>query len=219
MTKLLAAALAALVTAFAAVAHAESLKVAISQRGFWDSSFVEFAEAAGFFKKRARGRAVLHRRRRRDLDHGAVGQRRCRAVERPARRDRRLREGRAGAGDLGADDRGRRALWYVRAESGMKSLKDAAGKTIAFSSPGSSSNLILLALLRQAQVDAKPLAAGGAPATLTQVMTGQIDVGWAAAPFGLQNILDGKITVIARTATCRSSPTRPSASTSPTPSR
>ena len=30
-------------------------------------------------------------------------------------------------------------------------------------------------------------------------MTGQIDVGWAAAPFGLQNILEGKITVIART--------------------
>ena len=30
-------------------------------------------------------------------------------------------------------------------------------------------------------------------------MTGQIDVGWAAAPFGLQNVLDGKITVIART--------------------
>ena len=30
-------------------------------------------------------------------------------------------------------------------------------------------------------------------------MTGQIDVGWAAAPFGLQNILDGKIVVIART--------------------
>ena len=32
-------------------AHAEPLKVAISQRGFWDSSFVEFAEAAGFFKE------------------------------------------------------------------------------------------------------------------------------------------------------------------------
>jgi len=31
------------------------------------------------------------------------------------------------------------------------------------------------------------------------VMTGQIDVGWAAAPFGLQNVIDGQITVIART--------------------
>jgi NitT/TauT family transport system substrate-binding protein len=95
-----------------------------------------------------------------------------------------------GAGEL---------YWYVRSESSIRSLKDTAGKTVAFSSPGSSSNLILLALLKQAQVNAKTVATGGAPATLTQVMTGQIDVGWAAAPFGLQNILDGKITVIART--------------------
>jgi NitT/TauT family transport system substrate-binding protein len=95
-----------------------------------------------------------------------------------------------GAGEL---------YWYARAESGIKSLKDAAGKTVAFSSPGSSSNLILLGLLRQAQVNAKTLAAGGAPATLTQVMTGQIDVGWAAAPFGLQNVIDGKTVIIART--------------------
>ena len=95
-----------------------------------------------------------------------------------------------GAGEL---------YWYARAESGIRSLKDAAGKTVAFSSPGSSSNLILLGAAAPGQVDAKTLAAGGAPATLTQVMTGQIDVGWAAAPFGLQNVLDGKITVIART--------------------
>ena len=30
-------------------------------------------------------------------------------------------------------------------------------------------------------------------------MTGQIDVGWAAAPFGLPNVIDGQIVVIART--------------------
>src|SRR6516165_539790 len=32
-------------------AQAETLKVAISQKGFWDSSFVEFGEMAGFFKE------------------------------------------------------------------------------------------------------------------------------------------------------------------------
>ena len=35
-------------------------------------------------------------------------------------------------------------FWWVKADSPIKSLKDADGKTIAFSSPGSSSNLILL---------------------------------------------------------------------------
>ena len=69
------------------------------------------------------------------------------------------------------------------------------GKTIAFSSPGSSSNLILLSLLRQASSKAKPVATGGLPGTRTQVMTGQIDIGWAVPPFGLQDLADGKIRI------------------------
>ena len=56
MTRVLAAlgvAILAAISSFAQAefARAEPLKVAISQRGFWDSSFVEFAEAAGFFKE------------------------------------------------------------------------------------------------------------------------------------------------------------------------
>lgn len=33
------------------MAQTESLKVAVSQRFFWDSSFVDFAERNGFFKE------------------------------------------------------------------------------------------------------------------------------------------------------------------------
>ena len=47
MARFLAALCVAFVTLLSPSAHAETLKVAISQRGFWDSSFVEFAEAAG----------------------------------------------------------------------------------------------------------------------------------------------------------------------------
>src|SRR5882762_10923951 len=49
MRKAFIAAVAAIIVA--TTVHAEPLRVAISQRGFWDSSFVEFAEAAGFFKE------------------------------------------------------------------------------------------------------------------------------------------------------------------------
>src|SRR5438445_12736390 len=49
MSRILAAFAAAIT--LVSLAQAEPLKVAISQRGFWDSSFVEFAEAAGFFKE------------------------------------------------------------------------------------------------------------------------------------------------------------------------
>ncbi len=192
----------AVVAAIVAVTtvQAEPLKVAISQRGFWDSSFVEFAEAAGFFKEAGLevepfytdGGAstlttVLSGSADVGLSNGLLGVIGAYVKGAPVRV---ISAQMTGAGEL---------YWYARAESGIKSLKDAAGKTIAFSSPGSSSNLILLGLLRQAQVNAKTLAAGGAPATLTQVMTGQIDVGWAAAPFGLQNVIDGKAVIIART--------------------
>src|SRR6185295_5557401 len=80
----------------------------------------------------------------------------------------------------------------------IKSLKDADGKTIAFSSPGSSSNLILLTLLKQTGSKAKPTPTGGVPGTYTQTMTGQIDIGWSVVPFALKDIQDGKIRIVAR---------------------
>jgi NitT/TauT family transport system substrate-binding protein len=89
--------------------------------------------------------------------------------------------------------------WFVRTESKIRSLKDATEKnTIAFSSPGSSSNLVLLELLRQAGSKARPTATGGLPGTFTSVMTGQIDIGWAAPPFALRELNEKKIVVVAR---------------------
>jgi NitT/TauT family transport system substrate-binding protein len=89
-------------------------------------------------------------------------------------------------------------FWYAKADSKIRSLKDADGKTIAFSSPGSSTNLVLLELLRQSKSKAKPTATGGLPGTLTQVMTGQIDIGWAVPPFALRELQDKKIVIVVR---------------------
>src|SRR5215470_13207252 len=89
-------------------------------------------------------------------------------------------------------------FWYVVANSPIRSLKDAAGKTISYSQNGSSSHAALLALLDQYGVEAKPVATGGHPATLTMTMTGQIDIGRGAAPFGLDLVDKGEIRIIAR---------------------
>jgi NitT/TauT family transport system substrate-binding protein len=100
---------------------------------------------------------------------------------------------------IGAEMTGAHELfWWVKADSPIKSLKDADGKTIAFSSPGSSSNLILLTLLKQAGSKAKPVPTGGVPGTYTQTMTGQIDIGWSVVPFALKDVNDGKIRIVAR---------------------
>jgi NitT/TauT family transport system substrate-binding protein len=95
-----------------------------------------------------------------------------------------------GTGDL---------FWYVRSDSKIQSLKDATPETtIAYSTSGSSSNNIVVAFISELGAKAKPTATGGPPGTLTAVMSGQIDIGWAAPPFGLQEIKEGKIRIVAR---------------------
>ena len=42
------------------------------------------------------------------------------------------------------------------------------------------------------------MATGNPSSTLTAVMTDQVDVGWAAPPFGLKEIEEGKIRIVAK---------------------
>jgi len=93
---------------------------------------------------------------------------------------------------------GSQLFWYVPAGSPIRSLKDTAGKTVAYSTNGSSTHTAVLALQKSSGVKFKPTATGAAPATLTQVMSGQIDVGWAGAPFGVDLVEAGKTRVIAK---------------------
>src|SRR4030095_16344243 len=87
--------------------------------------------------------------------------------------------------------------WYVKADSPIKTLKDTDGKTIAYSTNGSSTHGIVTAFIKQYDLKAKPTATGARCPTLTQVMSGQIDVGWSAPPFGLKQLDEGAIRIIA----------------------
>jgi len=99
------------------------------------------------------------------------------------------------AGFTGTND----LYWYVRADAPVKSLKDLTEtNTIAYSTSGSTSNNIVLGFVKVLGVKAKPTATGGPPATLTMVMSKQVDVGWGAPPLGVQEAQEGKIRIIAR---------------------
>ncbi len=196
-----------LVAAFAVLAATtvtayaqEKLKVAIPQRGFWDSTWVEFGQAAGFFKEEGLEVEIFW------TDGGAQ----TLTAAASGSVDLALSNGTLGVIGayfknapvkiVSAQMTGAHELyWWVRADSPYKTLKDVPeGKTVGFSSPGSSTNLVLLSLLRQAGSKARPLATGGAPATYTQVMTGQVDVGWSVVPRGLPEVDKGTIRIIAR---------------------
>jgi NitT/TauT family transport system substrate-binding protein len=98
------------------------------------------------------------------------------------------------AGVTGASD----LYWYVPANSPIQSFRDIAGKTVAYSTNGASTHITLLELLKHYDVRARPIAAGASGVTLTQTMSGQIDVGWASPPIGLDALHEGKIRLIAR---------------------
>ena len=202
MHRSIMAALALLIAAVSTSLAAEKLKVAVPQKGFWDSSWVEFGEAAGFFKQAGLEIEVFYTEGGAQtiatvvsgsvdiaMSNGILGAIRAYAKGGDATPYRVISAEMTGANEL---------FWWVKADSPIKSLKDADGKTIAFSSPGSSSNLILLTLLRQAGSKAKPTPTGGVPGTFTQTMTGQIDIGWSVVPFALKDVNDGRIRSVAR---------------------
>jgi ABC-type nitrate/sulfonate/bicarbonate transport system substrate-binding protein len=89
-------------------------------------------------------------------------------------------------------------FWYVPATSRIKSLKEAAGKTVAYSATGSASNLMVLGLQELHGIKLKPVPTGDPAVTLAQVMSGKVDVGYGVPPFGVAELEQGKIRIVAR---------------------
>jgi NitT/TauT family transport system substrate-binding protein len=198
-TLLVAATLGTATLMQAPTVHAQDkLKLAIGQRGNWDTAISHIGEKAGIFKKygieldmtytSGSGETlqpVISNSVDIGLAIGTMGAIAAYAKGAPVR-------------VIGAEATGAADYWYAKSDSGIKTLKDTNGKTIAFSSRGSSTNSIVLAFINEFKLTAKPQATGSPPATLTAVMTGQVDVGWAPPPFGLREMDEGKINLVAK---------------------
>lgn len=196
----LACALATL-TLFVTVTAASALdkvKLAIGQRGNWDTSVSEIGQRAGIFKKHGlelemvytngageTQQAVISGSVDLGIAAGVMGVMSAYSKGAPVRI---ISAETTGANDL---------YWYVKEDSPIKSLKDTDGKTLAYSTNGSSTHGIVTAFMKQYDLKAKPTAVGGPAANLTAVMSGQIDVGWAAPPFGLDQLDKKEIRIIA----------------------
>jgi NitT/TauT family transport system substrate-binding protein len=89
--------------------------------------------------------------------------------------------------------------WFVPANSPIQGVKDISERnTIAFSTSGSTSDSVLRALIAHYGLKAKPTQTGGPPATFTMTMSGQVDIGWSVAPFGLKELQAKTIRVLMR---------------------
>jgi NitT/TauT family transport system substrate-binding protein len=178
----------------------DTLKVVIGQINNWENQAPTLGQDAGIFKKHGlvlentgtQGagetiQAVISGSADIGAGVGAAGVMRAFSKGAPVRI---LAPAFTGTGDL---------FWYVKADSKIQSLKDATPETtIAYSTNGSSSNNIVVAFVSELGAKAKPTATGGPAATLTAVMSGQVDIGWAAPPFGLRELKEGKIRIVAK---------------------
>src|SRR5437764_10877285 len=176
----------------------ETLKVAIPQRGAWDAGIAELGQRGGIFKKHGLNLEILYVQAGPESIQAVIGG----SMDIAAAAGVSAAVGTFAKGApiriigsemIGAPD----LYWYVPVNSPIQRVEDFNGKTVAYSLTGSSSHAALLALIAQYKLTAKPTSTGTIAATITQTMTGQVDVGFGAAPFGLDLVEDGRIRIIA----------------------
>jgi NitT/TauT family transport system substrate-binding protein len=171
----------AMIAGVTKAAHSQdALKVAVPQRGSWDAGLPELGKRGNIFKKHGLDLEILYAT--------ASGVQAAFGTFGKGAPIRIISSEIIGSPDL---------YWYVPATSPIRKIEDFNGKTVAYSLTGSSSHAGLLALIAQYKLTAKPTSTGSISATLTQTMTGQVDVGFSGVPFFLDQMEDGKIRIIA----------------------
>lgn len=193
------AAVAALASLSAPTAAQDNLKLAVGAPGNWDTCIPEVGQRAGIFRKHGLTLELLYTQGGGETMQAvisgsvqigiAAGTAAVMGAFAKGAPVRILAAGATGTSDL---------YWYVPAASPIKSFKDTGGKTVGYSTTGASTHTTVLALIKHFGVAAKPVASGAAAVTLTQAMSGQIDVGWASPPFGIAQLDQGQIRIIAR---------------------
>ena len=99
---------------------------------------------------------------------------------------------------LGSNIRGVPDLyWYVKPESPIKSFKDLdGGKVMAYSRPGSTTDLAARFIASALNIEPKFVSVGGPSGSRTQLMSGQVETGWSVYPLNKDLLREGKIRII-----------------------
>src|SRR5215204_1403887 len=163
---LLSCGLAALVTWLAPgyASADDQLKLTIGQRGNWDTAIAHLGTKAGIFKKHGIELEMVYTSGSGETLQPVIG----------GSVDLGLAVGTLGAISafakgapvriIGAEATGAADYWYAKTSSTIKTLKDTDGKTLAFSTNGSSTHSIVLAFVKENNLKAKLTATGSPPA-------------------------------------------------------
>ena len=128
----------------------DMLKLAVGQRGLWDTSISDVGQRAGIFKKHGLTLEILYTQGAGETQQavisggveigvgvGVMGVLSAYSKGAPVRI---IGAEITGAGDL---------YWYVKADSPIRTLNDTNGKSIAYSTNGSSTHGVVTAFIKQ----------------------------------------------------------------------
>jgi NitT/TauT family transport system substrate-binding protein len=177
---------------------ADRLKLAIGQRGLWDSSFAEIGQQVGIFQKHGLELEVFYTSGGGETQQAIISGSADIGVS-PGTLGVLGAYGRgAPIRIIAAEATGTAEYYFVRAESPLKKFQDANPETtLAYSTNGSGTHITALRFMKDYGFQAKLVATGNVPATFTSVMSGQVDIGFSTPPFGLEAQEQGKIRILA----------------------
>jgi NitT/TauT family transport system substrate-binding protein len=193
-----------LIAAFAATmsgraAADDLLRLAIGQRGLWDSAIAEIGQTAGIFHRNRlelqvvytsgggeTQQAVISGSVDVGVSAGTLGVLGAYAKGAPVR-------------IIAGEATGTAEYYFVRSDSpvGKDFASVTPNMTLAYSTAGSGTHITALRFMKERNFTAKLTATGNVPATFTQVMSGQVDIGFSTPPFGLDAIEAGQIRLVA----------------------
>src|SRR5262245_36729425 len=172
----------------------DTLRIAAGLAGTWENAFSELGQKEGFFKKHGIALEIFYTQGAGETQQAVisgsadigtgVGAFNTFGAFAKGAPIRVIAATHTGANDL---------TWYVRADSPIKEKKDLSGKSVAYSTAGSSTYAAAQVFQKVFGVTYTPVATGSPASTLTQVMSGQIDGGWTSPPFAVDLLRDGKI--------------------------
>src|SRR5258708_14668718 len=178
---------------------AETLKIASPIRGSWEGAIPELGKQAGIFRKYDLDLDILYTQGGGEtlqvvmsgsidigLSAGVLGSLGAYGKGAPLRI--------VGASSTGS----RETFWGFAAKSPLQSMREVDGQSIAYSTTDASSHITVLRFIGEYGLKAKPVATGDVPSTITQVMSGQVDIGWSVAPFVLDLLSTRAARMIAR---------------------
>src|SRR5688572_30466212 len=178
---------------------ADTLKLAIGQRGLWDSAIAEIGTQAGIFARHGLELQVFYTSGGGETQQAVISGSADIGVS-PGTL------GVLGAFSKGAPIRiiageatGTAEYYFMKADSPVQ--KDFKGvkpeMTLAYSTSGSGTHITALRFMKDYGFQAKLTATGNVPATFTSVMSGQVDIGFSTPPFGLDALNEGRSRLIA----------------------